>query len=96
MSDHSIEALFHLPPRTLKALSFTRPDKLSMQKWLETLPAACFLLVFSPLLILKQYEMLHFIEAAYRQSLVVVFLLYLTFDQRKVVMKNGMLAEELE
>lgn len=40
MSDHSIEALFHLPPRTLKALSFTRPDKLSMQKWLETLPAA--------------------------------------------------------
>lgn len=40
MAQHSIEEVFQLPARELKALSFCRADKVSMEQWVNSLPAA--------------------------------------------------------
>lgn len=40
MGDTNIDALFHLPPRELKALTFSRADKASIEEWTQNLPKA--------------------------------------------------------
>jgi hypothetical protein len=40
MKDNNIENLFDLPKRELKALSFCRTDKVSMEAWVKSLPIA--------------------------------------------------------
>lgn len=38
MSNDNIDALFHLPSRELKALSFSKVDKTSIERWTQNLP----------------------------------------------------------
>lgn len=40
MSQSKIEEVFQLPARELKALSFSRPDRASVEQWVKSLPAA--------------------------------------------------------